>query len=170
MNVNPIITEIDRRLRSNESIQSYFDDKTRLIELAKAPMPMMVALLTDGMPESYKSVISAGNPLTIGDWLETAQRFETSKRKADTKPLVLTTDTNNERKDTRKRYDKPAAGTKSKPNNPCPRCTEYGVTSFHWLRDCKRERLPQSQPHPNTTMPKTSAAAPLNGNGSSHSQ
>ena len=83
LNVQPILAAKDMHLRSDETIQSYFDEKTRLLELARLPQSSMVALLTDGVPDDYRAVICANGPNTISDWLNVAQRYEVTMKQAD---------------------------------------------------------------------------------------
>ena len=83
LNEQPILAAKDMHLRSGETIQSYFDEKTRLLELARLPQSSMVALLSDGVPDDYRAVICANGPNTISDWLNVAQRYEVTMKQAD---------------------------------------------------------------------------------------
>lgn len=170
LSVQPILAAADRKLRSGETLQTYFDEKTRLLELAEQSQASMIALLTDGVPDSYRTVITANGPKTIDEWIDVAQRFEVSKRRSEPKPVHLTevvTDRHTEKKRTDD-TKKPTSSRDNTPSKPCPRCLDYGFTAHHWVRDCKRQRM--SSHDKRTTEPKTvsATAVPLNGGSGPH--
>ena len=159
---NPTVAAKNRTLQSRETVQSYFDDKTRLMELADQPLASMLALLTDGMPSSYRDMLVSREPQSLAEWVRVARNFETTRPKQDNRSVnvanVITT---------RERTNKPGDGFKRKyddspPTTPCPRCLAHGKTEFHWARTCSYPPR-----NPAETVPKT-ASQSLNSRSGPH--
>ena len=58
IHTQPVVAAKNRSFQSRETVQTYFDEKSRLLELARLPQDAMVALLTDGMPDAFKTPTS----------------------------------------------------------------------------------------------------------------
>ena len=150
--VNPLVAAKNRVLLGTETIQSYFDDKSRLLELADIPVPGMIGLLTDGVPDSYRALLIARNPSTVSEWLYSAQLFESTKKQEKRTVNLAHVSRPGQRTST--------TGPDEAPRKPCPRCLEQsGIHAYHWLRNCS---LPRTQGNfPNKHAP----SGHLNSNG-----
>lgn len=135
--VNPLVAAKDRMLKPNESIQSYFDEKSRLLELAEVSTQGTIGLLSDGVPETYRALLIARNPQTVSEWLYCAQLFESSK-----KPERRSVNVAQVPKALPKLESRTGPPDFSKPPpTPCPRCLETsGIHSYHWARNCSLPR------------------------------
>lgn len=150
--VNPLVAAKDRYLKSGETIQTYFDDKTQLLELAQIPGPGVIGLLTDGVPESYRSLLIARNPKTVSEWLACAQLFESTKRMDKKNVNVVQVPDPARKKTFVPNSDEP-------PKKPCPRCLEESdIHAYHWLRNC-------TLPRTNKPFPSSAPSNPLNSKG-----
>lgn len=144
LSVQPIIAAKNRILQPKESVQTYFDEKTRLLELARQPQEAMVALLTDGMPDTYRTVISANGPQTITQWLEVTQRYEVTRRQ-EQKSIAVAAVTQLHRKPQPDKKYKPSAAADAPPKSPCPICLRNGRTEMHWARVCPSKQTKPKQ-------------------------
>ena len=172
MDVKPIVAANARFLQPRESIQSYFDEKTRLLELARIPEDVMIDLLREGLPDSYRTVVSARQPETLSDWLRCVKTFETPKRMEAVKAINVAEV--RQKNDTRTRGQIPQRPVAQRgqqddvsPSSPCPRCLFHGKTEYHWARICSypkpepRSQRDQSRPI-KWNPPVNSASGSLN--------
>lgn len=74
--VKPIVASKDRKLQPKESIQSYFDEKTRLMELAFISRSGQLDLLTDGLPDHFRDAMISREPRSLIEWLRLAQSLD----------------------------------------------------------------------------------------------
>ena len=165
--VSPLIAAMRRKLQPKETVQAYFDEKTRLLELANQTQETMVALLTDGVPESYRDVLCGARPKTIADWLDVAQQFQATRQadRSDGKPVHVVGIDKHRPSGTRM-ADK--SSTDKPPSSPCPRCLAYGHTEYHWSKTCSRPFIPELPKRTTTQPPRGATAVPLNGNSGQH--
>lgn len=76
LTVSPGVAAANRQLQPQESVQSYFDEKTRLMEMARFPERTMLEFLTDGVPDSMRNVLCAREPHTLTEWIRCASNYE----------------------------------------------------------------------------------------------
>lgn len=153
--VKPLVAAKDRSLKSTEAIQTYFDDKIRLLELAEVPVSGIIDLLTDGLPDNYRSMLISRDPRTTSEWLRCAQLFEFTRRTEkksvnmaqvpkSSKPVIKDRDSN------------------VPPTSPCPRCLEQsGIHAYHWLKFCTLPRTKGFESKPKQ-LSTTTASSNLN--------
>lgn len=133
--VKPIVAAKDRILTNDEKVQTYFDDKLRLLELSRLPTDGMIDLLTDGLSDNMRSMVISRDPRTLAEWLRCTQLFESTKPKQP-EPVHLieagpqSTNSRSSRKD------------EELPKDPCPRCLrQKGETNHHWMKKCPLPRI-----------------------------
>lgn len=156
--VKPIVAATNRVLKPRESVQSYFDDKVRLLELAGVSRLAMLDLLSHGLPEAYQATLNSREPRSLTDWLRCAQNYEAIvKKEPRTVNLTDTAPKPYVKKDKVFNNDVP-------PKDPCPRCLTRGETKYHWARTCSYPpRPPRSDSNPgfkNDTAPLNSKGGP----------
>lgn len=140
--IKPIVAAKERILKKHEVIQSYFDDKTRLMELAGLPRGSMLDLLTDGLPPSYRHVLASRDPRSLFEWSRCAQSIESSNgrfdhrsdNRTDTQAVNVSSTYNRSEAKPVKRDSRHLEETT--PTDPCPRCLQHGKTEYHWARTC----------------------------------
>ena len=170
----------DRRLRSTETVESYYNDMRRILLSAKQSDECQVEFLTRGMPDSYRLQIAALRPKTPQDWLEIAISIEDAKRRRFSKPTEATNyseesceaanrskdDRRNKfRGEDRKKYLSRTQPNSDLPAEPCPRCQkQYGLMEYHWKRLCPREDKNQTTPKSvDPTSGQTTSQIPVAG-------
>ena len=145
-----VIQAMDRRLQPKDTVLSYFNEMMTLLSQSDVTEKVQVALLTRGMPESFRSHIVTHNPQTTDHWIELALALEETKSKRFNKPHEGTLFT--QRKDKKLNIKKPfndyKTGTRQfdfskPPRKPCPNCTGLGERSFYWRKFCPRLRANQ---------------------------
>ena len=172
---NHLMEAVDRVLKPNETIESYFNEKKRLMDLAGENDVNQVALLTRGLTHnSMKSQIAAQRPNTPALWLEIALAVEEVNRDSLSSTKVKKTETSthlnetkNEGQDNKgshnthgsKQFQRPDF-TKP-PTTPCPFCKSLDFKEFHWKRDCPR--LKQIKSSNNTNNSNTSIVSSTSG-------
>ena len=68
---------MDRTLKTGETIQAYFLEKRRLLDLAGQTQENQIALLTRGLLNKLREAqVAASRPRTTADWLEIALAVE----------------------------------------------------------------------------------------------
>ena len=102
----------------------------------------MSSLLTDGLPETYRSYFYGKRFKTISEWLVLAQDIEADahRKYQPNKPHG----SNHFIRDN-KQNKRPETNWSSRPNNdkppyPCRYCREIGSTIYHWHKDCPRRQ------------------------------
>ena len=143
--VKPATTAAARVLQPRESIQSYFDEKTRLLELARIPEDAQIEFLTEGLPDAYRTVVAAREPTNLSQWLSCVSRYKTP-RASEPSRLVNVTDVtakNTRRRKSNRQTNDTVTRTQydDVPPSPCPRCSAYGKTEYHWARVCSYPKL-----------------------------
>ena len=151
---NHLEQAMDRMLKNGETIQAYFLEKRRLLDLAGQTQENQIALLTRGLPSKLmKAQVAASRPRTTADWLEIALAVENTLKssddtaKPDRKPRPARVNHVNDQGNsgTRGQFGSGSSqpnrsDSNQNPNTPCPVCRLFGQREFHWKRNCPRLR------------------------------
>ncbi|UYV68635.1 K02A2.6-like, partial [Cordylochernes scorpioides] len=78
-NANPIVSASHRRLKREESIENYFQDKIRLLNQTHLTKEEKINLLTDGLPNDWKDLIVAAQPADATKWFHIAASIEQNR-------------------------------------------------------------------------------------------
>lgn len=139
--VSAAVTSSKRTMTAGDTVQSYAQEKMRLLRLAGVPSESTLDLLTDGMPPAYQDVLYAREPKTFNEWLAVALKLESRRtmshfRASDTRTgLPIARDTS--RLGPRRARSPP-------PPTPCRYCKNRGVNAYHWHNKCpNRHGLPK---------------------------
>lgn len=168
--LNPAIAAARRKLTARDTIQSYFDDQTRDMELARFTEQTMIEFLTDGLPDGYRQVLYAREPRCLAEWLRCAQSYERSKATAGNPAVMKTADS---RPNAESRLPYESKGTTARysdepPKDPCPRCKRHGKTEYHWSRTCSYPRFEPKTNEDNKSNNETAPTRHLNSRGGPH--
>ena len=112
----------------------------RLMAETGASPAIQVAMLTKGMPESYRPLIASHKPKTPEDWIEMALVIEETKCKFLSRPqdyVHCMRDDDTESESGRVSVPKPDPNWidfSKPPKTPCPRCLPS--KQMHWKRFC----------------------------------
>ena len=152
--VMPIVAAQDLKLAWGTTVQSYYNQKMRLLRQSSASEAEMAALLTRGMPNSYLTTLIGARLTNPQDWLSVALQIEASLaqqrkprqpdnrqseflRPQQTQPKVFTSSTSSADSDKGKKKSK-------EPPGPCRHCTALGLTEMHWNKHCPNRPHQQS--------------------------
>ena len=150
--ISPIVAASRRRLQRQENVKKYFDDKSKLLRKAGISEPNMADLLTEGLPQSYRSHFYGRRFKTIHEWLLLAQDIEADVNNSNTfrpqnrKPNTGRTltasksETGNNYGRNQSRQPNRSQQQTHKPPYNCRYCQELGRTEFHWHRECPNKR------------------------------
>ena len=137
------------------------------MDLAGLPIAAQIDLLTDGVPDAYRSILCSRDPQSLAEWIRVARNFEATRPapKTDSRGVPVAVAAH-DKSATSKPLQAQSAPTKRKyddkpPSAPCPRCLASGKTEFHWMRVC---------PLPPTERTAPRVAGPKNGPRDSHAQ
>ncbi|UYV62905.1 K02A2.6-like [Cordylochernes scorpioides] len=125
-NANPIVSASHRRLKREESIENYFQDKIRLLNQTHLTKEEKNHLLTDGLPNDWKDLIVAAQPTDATKWFHIAASIEQNRASIQFKPknkIHLATKNNDNRKNVCPFW--------------CPICSKKGIKIKHWVTDCE---------------------------------
>ena len=145
---------MDRTLKTGETIQAYFLEKRRLLDLAGQTQENQIALLTRGLPSKLKKAqVAASRPRTTADWLEIALAVENTLKstddtaKTDRKSRPVRVNHVNDHGTNGARGQSGSGQSQSNrfdsnqsPSTLCPICRLLGQREFHWKRNCPRIR------------------------------
>ena len=151
---NHLEQAMDRTLKTGETIQAYFLEKRRLLDLAGQTQENQIALLTRGLPSKLmKAQAAASRPRTTADWLEIALAVENTLKstddtaKTDRKSRPARVNHVNDHGTNGARGQSGSGQSQSNrfdsnqsPSTPCPICRLLGQREFHWKRNCPRVR------------------------------
>lgn len=125
---SPLLEATKRVHDGTESVAEYHRDKCAKLRLARAGDTDIVGMLTDGMPNRYKSHLITSRVRTPLEWLSVALQLEhnfaqisASSSKPDTKPSRSGNSNVSKSADMDKSR---ALRDKKKPNKPCQFCKE----------------------------------------------
>ena len=165
--IEPVVTATHRRLRREETIKQYFDSKLPILRKTGLPVNGMCALLTEGLPMSYKSHFYGRRFNDTLEWLRLASDIEadiTSQQlrysydsRKQTEAHTFMSQPYNQNKplgQQSKRFN-----SNEKPPYPCRYCQALGQTVFHWHRECPTRQSNTSQN--NSTHNADSVGEPL---------
>ena len=150
--VRPIVAAQSRFMNRTDTIQSYYEDKMRLLRRIPGLTPIdQAAMLTAGMPFVYKTSLMSARITSPADWLELSLQLETvykykkppprgpdgqavethGSRPANREPAMAYQASGAKIQDKKKKPDK-------RPSKPCRFCLEANVTAYHWHSECDR--------------------------------
>ena len=124
----PLIDAQRRRLKREETVEQYFQDKMRLLRQAGLTESQMVDQLTEGLPFQWKLTLTASHPVDTNAWVQVAQKTEShfKSRPQLQKPFV--------RKPTARTL---AADTNQNESPPqCQYCRRLNIQVNHWHARC----------------------------------
>ena len=141
--VRPIIAAQELQLTRAHTIQSYYEEKMRLLQETSLSEIDMVAILNRGMPYSYKPHLIASKIDTVSEWLSVALEleasFKTSKFSAPSslklKSFAAAAAYQNDGSNRSSSFEQKRPSNK-KPSSPCRFCENRGEKKFHWHSDC----------------------------------
>ncbi|UYV73515.1 hypothetical protein LAZ67_10003901, partial [Cordylochernes scorpioides] len=142
-NANPIVSASHRRLKREESIENYFQDKIRLLNQTHLTKEEKIHLLTDGLPNDWKDLIVAAQPTDATKWFHIAASIEQNRASIQFKPknkIHLATKNNDNRKNVCPFW--------------CPICSKKGIKIKHWVTDCEDydPNYKKDRPNQNTSV------------------
>ena len=174
----PVTTAIRRRLKREETVKQYYDSKLPLLRRTGMTINGMCAILTEGLPQHYKSHFYGRRFDQTLEWLRLASDIEVDVNNSNTfrpqnrKPntgRTLTaskaeTGTNYGHNQSRK-PNRSQQQTR-KPPYPCRFCQELGRTEIHWHNECLNKRKVNANAGAkdcaHTTANDDNSAVPLN--------
>ncbi|UYV70777.1 hypothetical protein LAZ67_8000572 [Cordylochernes scorpioides] len=151
-NANPIVSASHRRLKREESIENYFQDKIRLLNQTHLTKEEKINLLTDGLPNDWKDLIVAAQPTDTTKWFHIAASIEQNRASIQFKPknkIHLATKNNDNRKNVCPFW--------------CPICSKKGIKIKHWVTDCEEydPNYKKDRPNQNTSVKQVCGAPEL---------
>ncbi|UYV81219.1 K02A2.6-like, partial [Cordylochernes scorpioides] len=151
-NANPIVSASHRRLKREESIENYFQDKIRLLNQTHLTKEEKIHLLTDGLPNDWKDLIVAAQPTDTTKWFHIAASIEQNRASIQFKPknkIHLATKNNDNRKNVCPFW--------------CPICSKKGIKIKHWVTDCEDydPNYKKDRPNQNTSVKQVCGAPEL---------
>ncbi|UYV62666.1 hypothetical protein LAZ67_2001456 [Cordylochernes scorpioides] len=151
-NANPIVSASHRRLKREESIENYFQDKIRLLNQTHLTKEEKNNLLTDGLPNDWKDLIVAAQPTDTTKWFHIAASIEQNRASIQFKPknkIHLATKNNDNRKNVCPFW--------------CPICSKKGIKIKHWVTDCEDydPNYKKDRPNQNTSVKQVCGAPEL---------
>ena len=164
-----LLEAMDRDLKSNETIASYFDEKRRTMILANLDDKNQVDLLTRGITDqTMRSQIAAQRPANPHDWLTIALAIESVSNFNKSQSSDQNTHSNDsqthlnhsERHDNRNGNQKQSTRPFNRPDfskpptTPCPVCKLFGFSELHWKKDCSKFK---EMPNPQLTAQSSQA-------------
>ncbi|UYV75877.1 K02A2.6-like, partial [Cordylochernes scorpioides] len=151
-NANPIVSASHRRLKREESIENYFQDKIRLLNQTHLTKEEKIHLLTDGLPNDWKDLIVAAQPTDTTKWFHIAASIEQNRASIQFKPknkIHFATKNNDNRKNVCPFW--------------CPICSKKGIKIKHWVTDCEDydPNYKKDRPNQNTSVKQVCGAPEL---------
>ena len=132
--VSSIVTANHRKLRRNESLKEYFDEKMKYLDKTSLTEPEKCDLLTDGVYDEFQSRLLPATILTTEDWLQKAIRVEMALHRHPSHPKPSSN------KDIQLKQFKPnqhkSFALSTTPPNPCIYCQYEGREEWHWHSLC----------------------------------
>lgn len=165
--IDPLIESQNRWFLRTETVQTYYNDKMRLLRLANISDHAMVAQLTERMPMHYRPHLKAGQLPTPVAWLSLALQLEIDFRhpprpRIPARPAVFTAQEDEGHRQATalaraatRRPERPDNGRR--PPTPCRICQRlFNRDNYHWHNDCPNKTEPHGRnvPPRRTTFPK----------------
>lgn len=133
---------IERKLKSGESIQTYFQNKLELLRKMNLSEKHEIDLLTRGLPNVYQVQMSTVIIKNLDRWINIVMQLEErlGKQKEKSVPQVqfaMKPDFKpNYVKHNEPQQGPPKPGSPNPPS-PCQYCLREGIKLFHWHSDCE---------------------------------
>lgn len=161
--VRPIVAAKDRLLGSDEKINDYYNEKMRLLRQTGLADLDMVALLTEGLPQYYRTPLISGSPSTPTAWLTLALQLEKSfkrneRYKAPLRPIgsyQAFNQASSQQQVHHVQEKKKDKKVERKPPAPCKICKrKENKELWHWHSDCpnKENSDPRGSPPTNESV------------------
>ena len=169
---NPLVESQHRRLKFNENVQQYYDDKMRILRRIQLQETDVVAQLTEGMPPQYRGYLLCANPNNAVAWLAVAlqleatigrkQSFEKPNQNPRFKQKFKATGIQTALVSANRNNPRPNRSQSARPSTPCRYCSQAGETVYHWHRDCPRtQNSRQTHVNPRQAQQEPEAEAPV---------
>lgn len=147
--VEPIIQVQNRKLKREELVTDYFNDKIQILRRTGLKVPGQIAMLTDGMPQHFRTPLISARPADTNAWLSLALDLESSfqqNKKFGTMVQGPKAEAVHITKKDHKRDDKHSGRGTSKPSGrkppgPCRYCKSRGLENWHWNNDCHDQTM-----------------------------
>ena len=135
--VPPMTAAIRRHLKRSETINEYFDEKSQYLRRAQIPENQMSDVLTEGLPEVYRSHFYGKRFQTIAEWLALALDIEADISHRGYKQQHKGIPSAHCQATIRHCDQTNTGANKKKPCTPCQICLKnVGQTNYHWHKDC----------------------------------
>ena len=141
--IPPMLSAIRRRLQKQESIKTYFDDKCRFLRQEKGLSEgTQTQLLTDGLPEYYRTYFYGKRFVSTTEWLQTAKDIEADLNRNhrsvghQSTAHLYRSDHNSLNQGITRFRNQNTKPKDKRPPYPCKHCRDLGITSHHWHNDC----------------------------------
>ncbi len=155
----PMVAAIRRRLRRSETIKEYFDDKCRDLRRGHIPEAQISDVLTEGLPDAYRSHFYGKRFNNPSEWLRLALDIEadvnlrtpwkSSPTPSKSHCSITHCDEPSVKSNNKVHFPNAfskKAHRKSKPPFPCKYCRRAGSIEYHWHKDCPLPRDQSGQP------------------------
>jgi len=76
----PLIDAQRRHLRSGETIETYYQEKIRLLRQTQLNEKEIIQQLTEGLPHTWKMTLIAARPTDSNSWVEVALQLESHQK------------------------------------------------------------------------------------------
>lgn len=145
--VEPIIQVQNRKLKRDETVNDYFIEKIQVLRRTGLKESGQIAMLTDGMPQHFRTPLISARPTDTNAWLSLALDLETSFRQNKkfnefagprTEMVHMSDKTNKpQKKKVGLRNGSSTMGPNGrKPPGPCRYCKSRGQENWHWNNEC----------------------------------
>lgn len=138
-----LLVGMQRRLKLDENVQSYFDGKIDLLMSTSLSQAEIIVSLTDGLPIKWRHDFNGREIRNYEQWLQIALTAEALDKKDNTKMHKSyqtrsgSTHTATPATSHSRTVDKKYFNNKNKLPSPCKHCKEkYNKDYFHWHKDC----------------------------------
>ena len=130
---NPLVEPQHLRLRPNETVQNYYDDKMRAFRRVTLAEQDIVAQLTEGMPSTYRGYLLCARLTSSVAWLAVALQLEVTLRRQTLFPPKPTQQFKSQSRAIALAVNQPKRSfnqnrNRDIPPTPCRFCTEAGET------------------------------------------
>lgn len=157
--VEPIIQVQNRKLKRDETVTEYFNDKISILRRTGLKVPGQIAMLTEGMPQHFRTPLISSRPSDTNAWLSLALDLESSfsqNKKFMTQALgpkveaVHITNKRNNRDGRRPAGHGAQKPSGRKPPGPCRYCKSRGQENWHWNNECHDQTMAAMLEGPDT--------------------
>ncbi|KAI1279258.1 hypothetical protein HDE_14101 [Halotydeus destructor] len=136
--VSPVLQAQKRYLRRSEDVLCYYNEKMQMLRQTGLSPLDQTAMLTEGMPQSFRTALISAQLKEPQAWLSVALQLESSSRTFKSSEVDRTMpQTNKIEKRSR------PADNQRKPPRPCRFCKDLGKTEWHWHNECPNRKPDQ---------------------------